>query len=656
MDNVEEMERRLATTPGKELYAIVFELSSHYRTHPADKAIEYCEQAIAAAVEKNDGIAETEALNASGLIYYYSGDVDTAVERLTESLGKSETIEYRTGIADSCFFLGHIFNARGDYGNALEYYKRSLAVCEEIGEKPSLARAANNIGIIYKKLSQYDMALEFYFKALDIRQEFDDGEATANTLSNIAVIYDYMREFDKALEYHQRSLAVREEIGDDYRTSASLLNIGAHYSTVEDIEKALEYYEKALAIKEKIDDRTGIAYILNNIGLAHKDRGDYDEALKNLLGSLEIKEKLGDKRGIAASSINIGEVYMKIGNYDKAESFLQQSLDYAKEIGSRALARDANHAFCDLNTLTGDFEKALEFFKSYSDIKDEIFDEETGNKIAEMQTVYETAQKEKEAEIYRLKNVELAEAIAQLEETERVLEEYRDRLEEKVEQRARELQEANVSLEKEVNIRVSAENALKESYERLQETMDGIVLTMVKLVETRDPYTAGHQQRVSKLATAIARELGLSDDRIACVETSAILHDIGKIYVPSEILTKPGKLTDLEFMLIKNHALTGFEILKSIRFPWPVAQIVLQHHERLDGSGYPNGLKGGDICIEALIIAVADVVEAMASHRPYRPSLGLDVALGEINGGIGNRYDGEVAKACMSVFAGDFAF
>ncbi len=656
MDNIEEMEKGLATAVGKDKYAIVFEIGAHYKSRSPEAAIGYCKEARAAAVEEGDEIAETVALNALGLVYFYSGDVESAIEKISESLVISEKIEYRKGIADSSFFLGHIYGSQGDYSTALQNYKRALDICEEIGEKACLARAANNIGIIYKRLSQYDTALEFYFVALDARREIEDMEATANTLSNIAVIYDYLREFDKALEYHERSLAAREEIGDDYRTSASLLNIGAHYSTIKENEKALEYYEKALAIKEKIEDRSGIAYLFNNMGLIYKDMGRENEAVESFEGSLGIKEKLGDRRGIAATSINLGEAFVRVEDYEKAEEYLRRGLDLAEEIGSRALARDANRGFCNLYTNTGDFEKALVYFQRYSDIKDEMFDEETGRKIAEMQTVYETAQKEKEAEIYRLKNVELAVAIEQLEETERILEQYRDRLEEKVEQRARELQEANVSLEKEINIRIVAEDALKESYERLQEIMDGIVLTMVKLVETRDPYTAGHQQRVSKLATAIAQELGVPEDTVACIETASILHDIGKIYVPSEILTKPGKLTDLEFMLIKNHALTGSEILKPIGFPWPVAEIVLQHHERMNGDGYPNGIGGEDIRMEARIIAVADVVEAMASHRPYRPALGIDFALREIADGRGNRYDNDVAEACVRVFERDFEF
>jgi len=167
----------------------------------------------------------------------------------------------------------------------------------------------------------------------------------------------------------------------------------------------------------------------------------------------------------------------------------------------------------------------------------------------------------------------------------------------------------------------------------------------------RDPYTAGHQRRVGQLAAAIARELGLPEDTMRGIELAASIHDLGKISVPAEILSKPTKLTAIEFMLLKNHAQAGFDIIKDIKFPWPIATMVLQHHERQDGSGYPQGLKGEQILLESRILAVADVVEAMASHRPYREALGIDSALQEIQRGRGTLYDAAVVDACLRLFA-----
>ena len=190
----------------------------------------------------------------------------------------------------------------------------------------------------------------------------------------------------------------------------------------------------------------------------------------------------------------------------------------------------------------------------------------------------------------------------------------------------------------------------KDSFERMKNALGGTVRALASVVETRDPYTAGHQRRVAELALAIAGEMNLSTVHIEGLRVAAIIHDIGKISVPAEILTKPGKLTDLEFGMIKTHSQTGYDILKDIDFPWPVAKIVIEHHERINGTGYPRKLKGNDIFIEARIMCVADVVEAMASHRPYRASLGIEAALEEIEKNKGILYDKTVVDACLRLF------
>ena len=186
--------------------------------------------------------------------------------------------------------------------------------------------------------------------------------------------------------------------------------------------------------------------------------------------------------------------------------------------------------------------------------------------------------------------------------------------------------------------------------QRLRHGLEVTVEALASTVERRDAYTAGHQRRVSEIATAIARRMGLSEDVIGGLRLASIIHDVGKIQVPAEILSKPVRLTPLEFALIKEHAQAGYDIVKGIDFPWPVADIVLQHHERLDGSGYPKGLRGDDILIEAKILAVADVMEAMMSHRPYRAALGIDAALAEIEAGKGTLYDPAAVDACDALF------
>jgi PAS domain S-box-containing protein/putative nucleotidyltransferase with HDIG domain len=189
-----------------------------------------------------------------------------------------------------------------------------------------------------------------------------------------------------------------------------------------------------------------------------------------------------------------------------------------------------------------------------------------------------------------------------------------------------------------------------EGLHRLELSMEGTIHALAGMVETRDPYTAGHQRRVTALAVAIAREMDLSDHAVRGLELAATIHDIGKINVPAEILAKPGKLTPIEFELIKTHPETGHEILKDVQFPWPVAEIIRQHHERSDGSGYPRGLRSEQILPEAKILAVADVAEAMSSHRPYRPGKGVGAALEEIARGRGTVFDAAVVDACLRLF------
>lgn len=193
---------------------------------------------------------------------------------------------------------------------------------------------------------------------------------------------------------------------------------------------------------------------------------------------------------------------------------------------------------------------------------------------------------------------------------------------------------------------------LKEAYKRLHAALYGTITAVSRAIEVRDPYTAGHERRVARIAVAIAERMGLDEVQIEGIRLGSMIHDIGKIQVPAELLTKPGRLSGVEQALVRNHAQVGYEILKGIEFPWPVAEIAWQHHERVDGSGYPRGLSGEEMILEARIVAVADVVEAMASHRPYRPAVGVEAALDELRDGRGKRYDAEVVDVCLQLFAG----
>lgn len=227
---------------------------------------------------------------------------------------------------------------------------------------------------------------------------------------------------------------------------------------------------------------------------------------------------------------------------------------------------------------------------------------------------------------------------------------HRENLEQIVQTRTMELRETVHRLEKKERQLRERESVLEKTLADYRQASEGIVEAVALTVEMRDPYTAGHQRRVVELVCAIADEMGLPEQQKDGIRMAGVIHDVGKIAVPAEILSKPGRINEIEYALIKTHPKVGYDILKNIQFPWPIATTVLQHHERLDGSGYPHGLVGDQILSEAKILAVADVVEAMASHRPYRPGLGIDNALEHI---LENRevlYEAEVVNACLRVF------
>jgi len=190
---------------------------------------------------------------------------------------------------------------------------------------------------------------------------------------------------------------------------------------------------------------------------------------------------------------------------------------------------------------------------------------------------------------------------------------------------------------------------LQESFRRLKKGLEDTISVLARAIETRDPYTSGHQKRVSELSCLIGKEIHLPPEQLDGLRLAGLIHDIGKISIPSEILNKPGRLSEVEYNLIKTHSEIAYEILKHVDFPWPIADMVLQHHERLDGTGYPKGLKSDNILLEAKILAVADVVDAMAAHRPYRPSLGVDQALEEITRSRDRLYDSRIVEACLRV-------
>ena len=267
---------------------------------------------------------------------------------------------------------------------------------------------------------------------------------------------------------------------------------------------------------------------------------------------------------------------------------------------------------------------------------------------AEIKPLHKLLYLEKPLHIWEI--TQFAAALSKKWENEIEVEALKTDLKKKVFQQTVKIANTNKKLSNEIEIRKQAQESLRLSVNNLRQAFGGIVQVITSMIEARDPYTAGHQCRVADLARSIATEMSLPGKSIEGIRIAATVHDLGKISIPSDILNKPGKLSDVEILLIKNHVQTGYDLLKNISFPWPIADIIYQHHEKLDGSGYPNHLSGEEILMEARILTVADVVEAMKHRRPYRSALGIKLAMMEIYKNRGKIYDPQVVDICIRLF------
>ncbi len=473
----------------------------------------------------------------------------------------------------------------------IEFAEQVIDLSEKFNDHRSKAEAYNHLGVAYNNLGNSQKSIDYFLRALKVMEQINDNNGIANSYINIGQANFYLENFNKSLEYFQKALELREEIGDKSDISQSLILIGNVKGKAAKYEEALGFYIKSLAIKKEIGDRRGISQIYNNIGNIYLGMGRKEEALEYQIEALQIERELGDKWEIATSTYNVAEQYLLNKANKEAYPYILESYELSKDLDNKGLIRDNLHLLSLYYELSGDYQKALNYQRDFSEVTKSMFSDDLSEKITEMQTKYETEK---------------------------------------------------------------LESAVAERTLELKKVIDGVILTLALIVEARDFYTSGHQARVADLAVAIANELNLSELQVEGIRMAGIIHDLGKIRVPAAILSKPGKLTDIEFDIIKVHPQTGFDLLKEIKFPWPLAEMILQHHEKMDGSGYPQGLKGDEIMLEARILAVADIVEAMSSRRPYRPALGLDKALNQIKQDKGTLLDPRVVDACLRVFKGGY--
>jgi tetratricopeptide (TPR) repeat protein len=389
-----------------------------------EKSIEFGKQALALAVLSNRSEKMTAVQDLLGKANEYAGNFPEAINCYQQSLEIYRQLGDQGGVAFSLRNMGNANFHLSRYDQTLEFYNRSLEITDQMADKNGSAGTLNNIGAVYTHINNYDKALEYYLMSLKKMEEVGDKKGIAYTLNNIGVIYKMLKEYGKSLEYYKKSLEIKEEMGIQRDVVGSLNNIGIIYLKIKDYQKAVEYTERSLKLAQEIGDQYTIANALNSLGNIHKESGRHEISMEHFIRANKIFSSIGTNYEIAESLMNIGNSYLALGSYQEAQKYLEQCRHLSQDIKANNYLQECYQIFSDLYSAQGDFRQALEYYKRYSETKDSIFTEESSKKIAEMQTKYETEKKEKEAEIYRLRNVELAEA-------NRVISEAKEEIEEK---------------------------------------------------------------------------------------------------------------------------------------------------------------------------------------------------------------------------------
>ena len=660
-----------------------------------DVALEYYLDLMDFAVKADDQKLQAKTNRYLGMVYDNLGYYNKAMEYLKRAVSMSEELVYAEEMPEAYLILGNVYKNLGSYEQAISYYQKSQEKFEDTENQGGISRCLNNIGIIKKKQAKYEEALDYYFKALHIKEELGEKLLIGSTLNNIATIYEKMEDFETSLTFYQQAIDLFREVNNERFICSVLNNIGLLKKKQGDEKEAEEYYREGLKIANKIEYAKASASCYNNLALLYSGQEKYAQARENFEAALQIFRGQGSKTGMSHCLINIGGLYLEEKKYSLAKECFEQSLALAKEIGDLKIEQNVYSALSEFYNITGDAEKKFENYRQFTVIKDSIFNEELKEKVAELQLKYEADKTAKELdllrkdnEIYRLNSLKnrlfrqvsllvaaitllviifmiirynlsnrsrkkLEKEIAQRAKVEEQLRNTKRELNQRVLQRTEELSLINVSLQEEIKARMAAEEELRYHNTKLTGVIQETVKALLQAMESRDFHTGLHLRRVEQLAAAIAIDLQFSQERIDSVRFAALLHDIGKLSIPVEILRKQGSLNQYEESLIKSHPEAGVRILESIDFPWPVCDIVLQHHEEYDGSGYPQGLAGSDIALEARILHVADVMANLTAHHSYMPAMDVSQSLDIISQGSGTRFDPLVVASCIKLFTKD---
>ena len=678
-----------------------------YHLGKYDQALDLFLESLQIENELGNKASVAYVLSNIGSLYSVLNDLDKSLEYHTRSLEIEKELGNIRSIANSLNNIGLIYKEKEEFSKSLAYLQRSLNLTLEIGDKFGIANSFINIGDLYIQLSKFKDAEANLNQGLLLAKEIDAKEMIIHVYYLFSEYYSKNNEHAKSLEYYKLYSSEKDQIFNK-NTSKQLAELQARIdlnereNSIKLLQKNNEIY-KLEAFKRNlyifallIGVGAGI-FIAGFFYYRLRIKSKASDLLQNeIIDRIAVEKNLKNKLQIEEIIAVISSRFVKVSDFDKAVNATLQDIGllsgasraYIFMIDYSTSTMNNTHEWCtdgvtpQMNNLQNLSLKTFPWWMKKLH-NGEIIHEKDVHLMPEEAAVEKEFLHQRDIKsilvlplnvfskldgfigfdnVYKVqkwseKNLNLLNIAAKIislylerKNMENKLQEAYNELELTVRERTRELASTNHDLQLEITERKRAEQELNDSYYRLKKAMEETVNAFISAVEIRDPYTAGHQLRVATLSRAIASEMGLETERRNAIRIAAILHDIGKIYIPNEILTKPEKLTETEYSVVKNHPLAGYDILKTIDFQMPVAQIVYQHHERLDGSGYPLGLSGNEIMMEARIVNVADVIDAMISQRPYRPSQGIDDALAEISDNAGVFYDPQVVKCCTSLF------
>ncbi len=506
---------------------------------------------------------------------------------------------------------GKAFASRGKYEEAIAEYQKIIALCSDNDFLSTRSETFTQIGQLLAKQGDFDRALAYLQRAIGAHRRLDDKKGTCRALRNLGVVYVELGEFEEAELNYRDAIEIAKELGEDILYADLVNNLGAIMNMKGNWKKALELYRKSLDIYSEHKQTRKRAYTQNNLAITLSERGFNDEAFDHFKYAYEIAAEIKDASLTLIVNINLADLYLKRGNSDAARKHCQKAENYLLD------ANLINGNLAETRKIAGkiahfeeDYDEALKQYQSALKVSREI-----GAQFLAAEILMERGM------LFRSMKKHF-EALSDLEESYHIFSTLKAR---------------------------SRREHTEELIDSIEELYLELFDSIAREVDRKDKYTKGHSDRVATLALLLGKELNLTTSALKTIVAASLLHDIGKIKIEDDILKKAGKLTSEEFDRIKDHPQLGVELLRGKEFPWDIKPLILYHHEKLDGNGYPLGLKGEDIPLGARIICVADVFDALTSDRVYRKAFDTEKALAIMEEESGTTFDPFLLKCFKSM-------